>query len=139
MIALGGAVATAATAAVGNAIGTAITYRMALDSPAVVKSVYDIDIVLFTMIGFTIAIISGATAIAAWRARIFPQWYGALSALATLVFVSGGAALTFKGFYSPTGGWSFVSFIVFLVWVLLTTVLLMMRAEAVPTGRAVTT
>jgi hypothetical protein len=44
-----------------------------------------------------------------------------------VLLIVGATARARDGFWSPTGGVSFICFIVFLVWVLVTSILLTMR------------
>jgi hypothetical protein len=62
------------------------------------------------------------------RTGLFPEWYAPVSGLAALVLLFSGGAFAHKGFYSPTGAYSIIAFIVLLVWVAATSGLLMMQA-----------
>jgi hypothetical protein len=86
---------------------------------------------------FPLVVVVEATAIAAIRSQVFPQWYGALGFLAGLWFAVGGAAYAEDGFFSPTGAYGFIGFLAFLVWVLLTSVLMLLpRGAEQPAARA---
>ncbi|HLE98607.1 MAG TPA: hypothetical protein VI540_01830 [Gaiellaceae bacterium] len=80
--------------------------------------------------GFPLAILAGATALSAFKSGVFPLWYGAVGAIAALWFLVGSAAYASSGFFSPTGAFQWIGFLVFLVWVLVTSVLMLMRQEA---------
>ena len=61
------------------------------------------------------------------RSKALPGWYAWLSLVAGLLFVLGGCALRNKGFFTPTGGMGFIAFIAFVVWVALSSVLLVRK------------
>ncbi|HEU5277818.1 MAG TPA: hypothetical protein VFU26_02830 [Gaiellaceae bacterium] len=119
-IAFGGAVVTAAVFAIGIAVQAAVAYRIASERPTLVKSFIELMTVALTIIRFPVAMTMSATAIAALRAGVFPQWYAPLSGLAALVVLVGAGALGQKGFYSPDGGYTTISLIAFLAWTLVT-------------------
>ena len=133
-VAFGGGVATAAVAIVLTGLQAALSYRIAIDSPATVKGFVDLASGLGALISFPIAVLIGATAIASWRSSAFPRWCAVLSGVASVVMISGGGALAHSGFYRPDGPWAYVTLIVFLAWTLVTSGWLVMRtyAEAAP-------
>jgi hypothetical protein len=131
-IAFGGAVATAAVFAIGIAVQAAVAYRIASERPTLVKSFVELMTVALTIIRFPVAITMGATAIAALRTGVFPQWYAPLNGLAALVVLVGAGALSQKGFYSPDGGYTTISLIVFLAWTLVTSGWLAFRMGTEP-------
>ena len=133
-VAIGGGVATAAVGIVVEGLLGALAYRIAIDSPANVKSFVDLSYGLQVLISFPVAVLIGATAIASWRSGAFPRLWAQISGVAAIVMVSGGGALTHSGFYRPDGPWAFVTLIVFLAWTLVTSSWLVMRthAEAAP-------
>jgi hypothetical protein len=61
------------------------------------------------------------------RTGLFARWWGWLSVAGGVLLIVGATARARDGFWSPTGGMSFICFIVFLVWVLVTSILLTMR------------
>jgi hypothetical protein len=137
-VAFGGGVATAAIGTVIAAIQGGLAYGIVYDSPNQVKGFVDLSYAAGALISFPIAVLIGATAIASWRAQVFPGLWTALSGAAAVAMISGGGALAHSGFYRPDGPWAFVTLIVFLVWTLFTSGWLVMRthAEAVPKAAA---
>lgn len=133
-VAFGGGVATVAVAYVSTAFQAAMAWRIAADEPTLVRAFADIQYTLMTLVSFAVAVFIFATAVASWRARIFPTWYGAASAMVALALVFAGGALAFDGFYSPNGGFPIIATIASLVWVLVTSAMLVRRAgrEAAP-------
>ena len=115
-------------AGVAGAIGTVgvliasqtALVRIAADSPKEVKGWVDFLQVTNTIVDFPVAAVIGSVAIAALRSQVFPLWYGRVAALAAVVVLFGGGALSQKGFYSPDGGYSIIATIVFAAWALVT-------------------
>ncbi len=113
-----------------TAVQTLLAFNLAKELDAgTVKALWEIE---FTGFGFTfpLAIVAGATSIAALRSRILPQWFGALGIVGALWFLVGGATYARTGFFSPDGAYGFIGFLAFLVWVLLTSILLLQRGLA---------
>jgi hypothetical protein len=135
-VAFGGGVVTAAIGIVIGGLQSALSYRIAIDSPANVKAFVDLSYSMGALISFPIAVLIGATAIASYRSGLFPRWWAQVSGLAAVVLVSGGATLAHSGFYRPDGPWAFVTLIVFLVWTLVTSGWLVMRTHAEPAPKA---
>ena len=127
-IALAGGITTAGLALLGATISAALFERVALASPAMAGGLHVIVATAFTLIGFAAATIAFATAIAVWRCKVLPTWYAVTTAIGGVVFLFGGGALTYSGFYSPDGTYSWISTIAFLVWTLITTAELIQHA-----------
>ncbi len=127
-VAFSGGIVTASVALVSVGITAALGYSVAVEAPDMAKGLYVTQFIASTLIGFPVAALAYAAAIASWRKRIFPQWYSLLSGLGAAVFLFSGAALAAKGFYAPDGAYALIAFIAFLVWVVLTSGLLMMRS-----------
>jgi hypothetical protein len=121
-VAFAGGLATAGLALLGTTINAALFERVALASPAMAGGLHTISVTAFTIVGFATATIAFATALAVGRCKALPAWYAVLTALAGVVFLFGGAALTFSGFYSPQGTYWWIATVTFLVWTLITTV-----------------
>jgi hypothetical protein len=131
-VAFGGGVAAAATGLLIASTQGAIAYRIAYDAPTQVKAFVDLGYTAQTLVSFPIAVVIGATAIASRRAKLFPDWWTALSGLGAIAMVSGGGALAHGGFYRPDGPWAYITLIVFLVWTVVTSGWLAMRAQPGP-------
>lgn len=130
-VAFGGGVATAALASLALAIQATLTFRSgAPGPPGNVEAFYDLQFITTTIIGFPVAVLTGAVSLAAWRSRVLPQWFGAAGLFATLVLVVSGGALDQKGFYAPDGAYAVIALIVFLAWTLVASVFLVMRPPA---------
>ena len=127
-VALAGGVASIGLAFAGLAINTALFHSVAHDT-LLARPLYITSVIATTLIGFPAAALLYAVTIAAARSHMFPVWYVWPSGLAALAILFSGGALATKGFYSPTGGYSIISFIVFVVWVVVTSGLLMTQDE----------
>jgi uncharacterized protein DUF4386 len=118
------AFAVGGTAAIARA---GLAYSIADEGIDVVLPLYHLTVVfdVFTNIlgaGLFLAV-GGATL----RTGLFPRWWGWLSVVAGLVQIVGATAWARDGFWSPTGGAAFICFIVFLVWMLVTSTLLTLK------------
>jgi hypothetical protein len=136
LVAFGGGVATAAVGLTIAGTQGALAYRIAIDSPASVKAFVDLFYVGGCFVSFPIAVTIGATAIGAYRSGVFPRWWAQTSGIAAIVMVSGGGALAHSGFYRPDGPWAFVTLIVFLAWVVVTSGWLAFKTLAEPAPEA---
>jgi hypothetical protein len=118
------AFAIGGTAAIARA---SLAYSIADDGTDVVLPLYQLTVVfdVFTNIlgaGLFLAV-GGATL----RTGMLARWWGWLSVVAGLLLIVGGTAWARDGFWSPTGGASIVCFVIFLVWMLVTSILLTLR------------
>jgi len=137
VIAFGGGLVLAGIALLGNATAQYLAWGLAADLDA--ETVRALWLIGFGSLVYTfpLVVLVEAIAIAALRSRVFPRWYAALGFLAGLWFVVGGAAYADDGFFSPTGAYGFIGFLAFLVWVLLTSVLMLVQREVEqPAARA---
>lgn len=129
-VAFAGGITMAGLALLGTTIDAALFERVALASPSMAGGLHVIAVTAVTLIGFAAATVAFATAIAVSRTKVLPAWYAALTAIGGVVFLFGGGALTFSGFYAPQGTYWWISTVVFLVWTLITTVELVQHAAA---------
>jgi hypothetical protein len=130
-VAFGGALAAIAFGAIAVTAQAAAAYRVRFETPALTKSLVEVGYVAQTIVGVPISVLMGATAVAVLRRWLLPAWYGGASAIAALVLFTSAGALSQSGFYSPDGGYAYISVIVFFVWVILTSVLLVRANEPV--------
>ena len=111
---------------------TTLAYSVADQGSDLVLPLYHLSVV-FDVFGNVLGAglflaVGGATL----RTGLFPRWWGWLSVVAGLLLIIGSTAWARDGFWSPTGGVSFISFIIFLVWTLVTSVLLTMKMRTGP-------
>jgi uncharacterized membrane protein YhaH (DUF805 family) len=131
--------ASVGVAAVADTLVAALSWRVAEDSDAdTVKAIFEVQSALFSRLWFPLAALIIAVAAAEWRARLRPVWYTAGSLVVALVMLVAAAAWARDGFFSPTGvpNMSFVAFVLFMIWVLATSVLLLMETGALGRTRA---
>jgi len=126
-IVYGAGVATVAIAAVGDGVSVGLT-KVAYSADAhTLQTLYGISNFFYGRLLWTAAALALATWLATKRSRALPDWYAWLSLLAAALFVLGGVALKNNGFFSITGGMGFVAFIALIVWVALSSVLLVRK------------
>lgn len=129
--ALGGGFVAAGLGIVGTLMSSALAYRIALDvGGGVTRGLYELQLMCFTFIAFPLFVLAAATAIASWRARIFPEWYAPLGLVGAVLMGVGGITVARTGFIAPDGGYAMIALIAFLVWTVLTSGLLYMYGEA---------
>jgi hypothetical protein len=127
-IAFGGGIVFASMALIARSIETGLAYRVALDDPTSVKGWWDVAAVVVTLIGFPLGIMVLAVASASLRSGFLPSWYGWASGVLAVAFVLRGGALKADGFYAPDGAYGFVVLVLFLAWMLVTSLLLVIRS-----------
>ena len=108
-----------------------LAYSVADEGSDVVLPLYHLTVVFDVFANILGAGLFLAVGGATLRTGLFARWWGWLSVLAGVVVLIGATAWARDGFWSPTGGMSFICFIVFLVWMLVTSVLLTMKAREV--------
>lgn len=120
--------AIGAVAAMAN---VALAFAVAdVADPGVVAAIYHLGRISDTFSGVLIAGMPAAVAGAAFRTRLFPVWWAWLSALFALWAVVSATAWSTDGFWSPDAA-GFVAFIAFMVWTLVTSILLFLRTKPV--------
>jgi hypothetical protein len=104
-----------------------LAYSVADEGSDLVLPLYHLSVVFDVFVNILGAGLFLAVGGATLRTGLFARWWGWLSLLAGLLLIVGGTAWARDGFWSPTGGVSYVTFIVFIVWMLVTSILLTMR------------
>jgi Domain of unknown function (DUF4386) len=118
--------AVGSTAALTRA---SLAYSIADEGADLVLPLYHLTVVFDVLGGLLIAGLWAAVAGASLRAGILPRWWGWVSAVAAAWAVINATAWGRDGFWSPTGGASYIGFIVFAGWILVTSILLTMRTK----------
>jgi hypothetical protein len=80
---------------------------------------------------FLVAGVTLAATIGLWRASLVPRWFGWFGLLATAAIALRGTTWASDGFWSPSGGYLFVSLVAGLGWVIVASALLYRSAPAV--------
>jgi hypothetical protein len=130
-IAFAGGILAFAFAGVGTGLQWATAYHEGLD-PLVIQALWDSGNILFLFAaGAGFAILVGASSVVALTTGALPRllgWYGALLALYTIV-VATLTPFADTGALSPSdGALGFIAFFGFLVWILVTSIVLVRRA-----------
>ena len=133
-IVYGAGVATVAIAAISDGTMVALARLSYWVDPKTVQGLYGVDSFFYGRLFWTLTALGVATTLAVRRSRVLPEWYGWLSAAGSVVFVLGAVSEKTKGFFSPGGGMEFIAFLVFLAWVLISSVLLVQKLAAAPTS-----
>lgn len=116
-------VAVAALAAQTLTLGAA-----ASGNEALIRALYVAANVGFSAVSFPIAVLAAATSLVVLRTKALPQWYGQVGAIVALLFLGlGGVVTRSSGAFSPTGVFGLIGFLLFLVWTLVTSILLVQR------------
>jgi Domain of unknown function (DUF4386) len=134
-----------ATAALGSfllafAIGSVaaisratLAYSIADEGSDLVLPLYHLSVVFDVFVNVLAAGLFLAVGGATLRTGLFARWWGWLSLVAGLLLIVGATAWARDGFWSPTGGVAWITFLVFLVWMLVTSILLTMKVRATTT------
>jgi hypothetical protein len=85
-----------------------------------------------TLISYPLAALVFATGIGALRSRLLPEWFGWASAVGALAILVSGTTFAQDGFWAPDGAYNaYITPIIFIVWVVVLSVLLLLRPGAV--------
>lgn len=128
-VAFAGGIMTSALYMAGALANATLAYRTPADD-GILQSVYDMQLLAFTLTAFPSALLVGATALAATRTGTFPQWFNGLAGLAAVGFLVGGATYASDGWFAPGGTYGLISTFVFLGWAAVASGMLTMQAEA---------
>jgi hypothetical protein len=129
-VAFGAGLVSGAVALVASVAASAVAFRIAgtKGSEAVVRALFDLTSMAAGYIWFPIAIWAAATGTVVWRTRVLPKWYAQLSLLFAIAFlVAASSIYVDTGFLATGGVYGFIAFIVFGLWVLVTSILLVQR------------
>lgn len=129
-------IAFAITVSVGGVaalLRAALAYNVAEEAtdPGVVLALYHSAAAMDTLSNVIAAGVYAAVAGAVIRTGLLATWWGWLSGAAALWSVVSATAWGRDGFWSPEGA-GFIGFIVFLAWVLVTSILLTMKTRSAP-------
>jgi len=113
-----------ATAALSR---SALAYSVADEGSDLVLPLYHLSVMFDVFVGIFAAGLLAAVAGATLRTGLFPRWWGWLSGLIALWLIVSATAWARDGFWSPTGGVSWLSYLSFMAWLLVTSILLVRR------------
>jgi hypothetical protein len=138
MVAFGGGLILVGTAAIGALLQASVALTIAKHGdPGVVQALFVVANTGFVLVGYPLAVLAGATAFVALRHGALPRWYAWASGLIALyaLFTTAGI-LVETGPLSPTGALQFIGFILFGLWTLVTSILLVQRVGKAPATAA---
>ncbi len=128
-VAFGGFMATGATALVGLSGSFAQVLRGGAElDAAAMRAVSDISSMVYGLAVLLMTVWAGATAVAVFRRRIMPRWFGSLSAIAGISGVSGVVSAA-----SARLGWVIaIGFASLVVWVFVASVVMLRDGQSYP-------
>jgi hypothetical protein len=133
----GAGVATVALAAIGDGVGVALAKLVYVDDPKTVQALYGLQAFVYGRLFWTVTALALATVLAVRRSKAMPDWYAWLTLVAAVLFVIAGVALKSHGFLSPSGAAGFIGFLAIVVWIALSSLLLVQKtASATPAAAA---
>jgi len=117
---------------------SSLAYSLADEGSDLVLPLYHLSVVFDVFVNVLAAGVFLAVGGATLRTGLFARWWGWISIAAGLLLIVGATAWARDGFWSPTGGAAWIAFLIFIVWMLVTSVLLTMRMrESVATSPSV--
>ncbi len=126
----GAGVATVTLAAAGEAVYVGLSRLSTFVDPKTVQGLYASVSFVFAQLWWPVIALTLATVLAVRRSGVLPEWYAWLTLAGSVIFFVGALSLRTKGFFSVTGGMSFIAFLVFAVWVLISSALLVQKTAA---------
>lgn len=139
-------IALAATFVGAQTVTMALLAGMSLNIAAagdagVVQALHTLGWSIDTVATIPLAGYIAAATMGLWRAKLVPSWFGPAGFAAAVLVLLRGTNWATDGFWSPSGGYSYVMIVAGLLWVLVTSVLLYKAAPAAaaaPTRAAAT-
>lgn len=130
-VALSGAILTAAILLMENSLLSVLAYSVASDGDSgAIKALYGLRHILIVYVYVPEALTAFAIALSSVTATVFARWYGWLTGLVGLILVSGAADLARSGFFRVQGDHWFYVLLVYILWTLLTSGMLLTRPRA---------
>ncbi|HEX2069292.1 MAG TPA: hypothetical protein VHH54_03720, partial [Actinomycetota bacterium] len=133
-VAFGGGLVAGTIALIGTAMTSALALSVAQSavpgSQAVTRALFDLGNMAFSLAWFPIAVLVGATALVSSRTGALPTWHGRISGVLSIALIVA-AASTFveSGMLAAGGAFGYAMFLLFVAWVLVTSVLVMQRVS----------
>ena len=134
----GAGVATVTLGALGDAVGISLARLVYWTDPKTIRALYGLTWFIYGRLYWTLTALALATVLAVRRSKVLPEWYAWLTLVGAVLFVLGGLSEKTKGFFSPSGGMPMIAFIGFLVWILVSSILLVQRTAEAPMGAPAT-
>ena len=113
----GAGVAAVTIGAIGDGLNVAFARLTYTADANTVRTLYGMTSFLYGRLPWVFAALALATWLAVKRSKAMPDWYAWLSLVGAVLFVLGGLSLKTHGFFSPSGGMSFVAFVAVILWI----------------------
>jgi hypothetical protein len=130
-VAFAGGILTLGLLMLSLTVSTALADGMAeLADPDTSRAFYALVVQTSDLTFFPVVVLTGASALVVLRTRALPSWLGWLGALVGVASLTGGTAFFVEsGPFSSAGGLETVVIAAFLLWLLLTSILLVRRVS----------
>lgn len=113
-------------------IGSALAHSVAgSGDTGVIQALSDTLWAFNVIVSFPAAAFVAAATVGLWRTRLVPDWFGWAGIAAAIVVLLGGTTWASDGFWAPDGGFTILTMIVALAWILVSSAILFMQAPAV--------
>jgi hypothetical protein len=130
--AFGAVVLVAAIDFIQTALLSVLAFSVSSDGDVgAIKALYALRHIFLAYIYFPLALLAFALGIGTLVAGVFPRWFGWLNLAVGLAFLSGGADVDRSGFFMSQGDHWFYILLMFALWMLLTSGLLLRRTRAI--------
>jgi hypothetical protein len=103
--------------------------------PVLTKAVFHMQSLAASLASLPLALTIDATSIGAALSKVFPGWYAILAGIAAVLMVSVVGCVARSGFFSPNGGYAFIGLRALAVWLVVTSIVLIMSAPTAPETR----
>jgi hypothetical protein len=123
----GATVAGIAVVAIADSITIAAVQLNPVLDDSSMQALYGVGWFMYHRVFWLLAALALATGLATLRSGAFPQWFAWLSFAGVILFLIGGVSVRMYGFFSPNGEGGFIAFLVFSLWILVASVLLVRK------------
>jgi hypothetical protein len=133
LISFAGAIGTLATLVPTVALNLTIAYTVARGAPLVLThALFELSSWFRVLVVFSLAVFVGAAALSAGRTGALPQWlaWGGLAVAALFLLQSVDVFVRGTDLFEPQGVLGYLNFILFLLWILAASVLLLQSVGA---------
>ncbi len=126
MLMLGASIALLPVILLSSSFSVALTWNGAQsNNPAVARALFDLSTVTLIFSDMVIGVFLAAASLATLRTRILPRWLGWLGLVGAALLLAGTASL-----FNPGGSFGGApGLLLYLIWVITTSVLLLRRAQ----------
>ncbi len=130
-VAIAATIIAAGVELIENALLSVLAFSVVADGDVgAIRALYALRHILLAYFYFPLALLAFALAVAALAGRLFPRWYGWSTAVFGAILLSGGADVARSGFFRSQGPYWFYTLLLFVLWVLITSGLLLRRVRS---------